>query len=141
MSYICLHCGHHFEVIDRKHYDPATGVWEEYCPNCGSDDFEEAAQCPICKEWFSDEDMRYGVCADCLGKSVTKENAFRYGSDDTHTVEINGFLAWCYSADEIMEILSKHFEKTSDAWKKRMIAEYLNDDKWNFAEWLEDQDG
>lgn len=140
-KFICLHCGHHFDgdEIVAKHYDRATGTWDsEECPNCGSEDFEEAEQCPICGEWFSEEDMQYGVCADCIEKNVTKDNAFLYGSEDTQTVEINGFLAWCYSADEIMEILSKHFEQTSDGWKKRMVAEYCNDDKWNFADWLEE---
>ena len=137
-KYICLHCGHHFDTPKSGHEGGYPEEPTDECPNCGSLDIEESQQCPICRECFSEEEMRYGVCADCIDKSVTKDNAFRYGSDDTQTVEINGFLAWCYSADEIMEILSKHFEQTSDGWKKRMVAEYLNDDKWNFADWLED---
>ena len=42
--YICLHCGHEFEQpsnrYNRRWSDSDDS--EQYCPNCGSEDFEEA---------------------------------------------------------------------------------------------------
>jgi hypothetical protein len=140
-KFICLHCGHHFDgdEIVAKHYDRATGTWDsEECPNCGSEDFEEAAQCPICKEWFSDDDMRYGVCESCIDSGVTKRNAFRYGSANSQELAINGFMAWVYSLDNIEHILEEHFKSESDEWQKRMATEYCHSDKYSFAEWMEE---
>ena len=118
--YICLHCGHDFEEIARRHYDTATGVWEEYCPLCGSEDFEEAGHClkcgdyfPIDKETGAENYMIGSICKDCVEKRVTRDNAFRF--------------AWDYKIphDEL-------FGATEDEAKA-----FCLEDEYAFSEWLE----
>lgn len=137
--YICLHCGHEFEETAAKNYDSATGTWEECCPNCGSEDFEEAIKCRICGEVHVDEDMIGQVCKECLDKSVTFGNALRYGADRKEDVEINGFLTWIYSPEEIESILLKNLQTESHEWRQRMTTEYCTDDKYDFADFLEEK--
>lgn len=138
--YKCLHCGHEFEEIDRRHYDRGTGVWEEYCPNCGSEDFEECFKCAVCDENFVEEEMiGCHVCKDCLDKSVTFVNALRYGKERTESVEINGFLAWCFSPEQIESILLKNLQTESQDWRQRMTREFCTDDKYDFADFLSEK--
>jgi len=136
--YICLHCGHEFEDIDRKHYDHGTGVWEEYCPNCGSEDFEEAEQCDLCGDWHVAENVTNGVCEKCLEESATVGNAVAFGNTDKQEVELNGFLAWAYTPDEIEDIL------INDLLKNKTLAndyvhQYITNDTFMYARWLKEE--
>lgn len=140
MSYICLHCGHAFEQPEAKHYDLACGTWDEYCPNCGSEDIEEAERCEVCGELFVDDDMIGHVCRECFDKGITQQNAFRYGETDINDVEINGFLAWVYEKDQINRILKEHFMQESETWKRRMVKEYCENSELEFAEFLESEE-
>ena len=91
--YVCMHCGHEFEEIDRKHYDNSTGVWEEYCPNCGSEDFEEAAKCELCDEWHSAEKVVNGVCKNCIERGSNDiKKLLRYAIDAFTTQELDELI-------------------------------------------------
>ncbi len=129
MTYICIHCGHHFE----EHYDPATGTWEEYCPNCGSEDFEEAGHCIKCDEFFPLDKMVGSICRDCLEKRMNDDTALAYGNDRKEAVELNGFLAYIFSASEIDEILKANMPKG-------YARKYITDDIYDFSEWEENND-
>ena len=70
--YICMNCGTLFkegegyyieekEKIDGRTY--VTGVYEA-CPECKSEDLEEAVECPVCGEYHSTEDDDI-ICNDC----------------------------------------------------------------------------
>lgn len=133
--YICMHCGNQFEEIDRKHYDSATGVYEEYCPNCGSDFFEEAEQCEICGDWHAVGYLNGGVCESCMEKQSTIENALAWGEEDTAGVELNGFLAWAFSPSEIEEVLKNELMKNEDLAKK-YAHQFCFDDPDAFAQWF-----
>lgn len=137
---ICLHCGHHFEEIKVKSYDSQTGWAEEVCPNCGSEDFEEAGHCLKCGEYFPLGEMVGSICKDCFDTRVTFGNALRYGKARKESVEINGFLKWCFAADEIESILLKSLQECSHEWRQRMANEYCNDDKYDYSEFLEGED-
>lgn len=86
--YICLHCGHHFEKIKVKSYDSQTGFAEEVCPDCDSEDIEEAGHCLKCGEYFpidketgAENYMIGSICKDCVEKRATRDNAFRFAWD------------------------------------------------------------
>lgn len=130
--YKCLHCGHEFEDIDRKHYDHGTGVWEEYCPNCGSEDFEEAEQCELCGEWHVADKVHNGVCDDCLQKAETMGNVVAFGNTDKQEVELNGFLAWAFTPSEIEDILINELLKSKDLANNYM-HNYVMNDPYMFA--------
>jgi hypothetical protein len=95
--------------------------------------------CRICGEVFAEDDMIGSVCKDCLDKSVTFGNALRYGKERKQDVELNGFLTWCYSPDEIESILLKNLQECSHEWRQRMANEYCTDDKYDFADFLEEK--
>ncbi len=127
--YMCIHCGHEFEEIAAKNYDRSTGTWEEYCPNCGSEDFEEAERCEICGEWKVADNITDGVCKECIEKAATKENAFLIGMEDKVKVEMNGFIAWAWKTfDMEMELL----KGVTDADAR----EYALNDTWVVAQIL-----
>ena len=123
-KFICLHCGHHFEggEIVAKHYDRATGTWDaEECPECGSEDFEEAGHCIKCDGYFPLDDsnnpenyMVGSICLDCLKKSVNRANAIQYAIDRD------------FDADEPADIREDRLER------------YCFEDIYDYSEWLED---
>lgn len=59
--YKCNECEKFFNepVIGQMEQD--TGYVEQTCPYCGSDYFEEAKLCPICKENYTTDDF----CTEC----------------------------------------------------------------------------
>lgn len=139
---ICLHCGHEFDPEDivSKYYDRATGTYDrEECPNCGSEDIEEGMVCRICEDVHREEDMIGAVCKECFDKAVTFGNALRYGKERKQGVELHGFLTWCFSEEEIESILLKNLQEQSPEWRKRMANEYCTDDKYDFADFLDEK--
>ena len=137
--FICLHCGHEFEEIHAKNYDSATGTWEEYCPNCGSEDFEEAEKCEKCGEWHISDKVANGICEDCLTEASTPQNAYAWGEHEKQGVELNGFVAWAFTADEINSILLNELMKSKDLADK-YARDYCMDDAWMFANYLKEED-
>ena len=159
--FVCLHCGHSFEEAhnryNRRWSDSDDS--EQYCPNCGSEDIEEAEQCSICGEWHSEDALSGGVCEKCLDKHATIENAIKWGEDEREEAEkfmkyhsirpsqadclipINGFLAYVYTPSEIDEILRKDFEslrKDFPAKAQEYASNYITDDPSAFAEWYKE---
>lgn len=67
----CLDCGNTFEhdevVVTRF---PDEGFTEYTCPSCGSDDYIDAEECPLCFEVKPLDDMtiRGGACIECMTK-------------------------------------------------------------------------
>ncbi len=55
--YVCKDCGSTF-------YTPHFKKSKSECPDCGSDNFVEAEQCPICREWFVGAPLQH-YCNDC----------------------------------------------------------------------------
>ena len=142
MKYICLHCGHHFDgdEIVAKHYDRATGTWDsEECPNCGSEYFEEAEKCDKCGEWHVADKVVNGMCEECLTKAATPQNAYEWGEQEKQGVELNGFIAWAFTADEIESILLNELMKDKDLAAK-YARDYCMDDSWMFAEYLKGEE-
>lgn len=132
MSYICLHCGYHFGEPKRD-YDRGTGHYDEECPNCGSEDFEEAGHCIKCDEDFPLDDMIGSICKGCVSKAMTRDNAYRYGNDRKTAVEVNGFVAYSWKPQDVTDELF-HSCTLDDAIR------FCSDDIYDFSEWLEGQD-
>ena len=137
--YICLHCGHEFEKPNTTHNG---GYWEEEwneCPNCGSEDFEEAAECVECGAVKSVDYLVNGWCEDCLNIAAEDyKTVFEYGADRTQVVELNGVLAREYSRTEIEAILLNHLMNNGNL--KKATKDFAFDDKPDFAEWMNDRD-
>ena len=80
MRFYCLDCKEYFDEpkVDRSKYHSNSigydGIYEEEicrCPNCNSEDFEEARElCDSCNEFFYETKDVNGVylCPDCYEK-------------------------------------------------------------------------
>ena len=137
MSYFCLHCGYRFDAPTNR-YNQAVRKYDDdgFCPNCGSEDFEEAAHCAICDDDYAEDQVVGRVCKSCLEKSMSVENAKKYGEDRKVAVELNGFLAWVFDG-RIEDILMKILPDVYDI--KQLGIDFCADDKYDFAEWLEEK--
>ena len=136
--YICLHCGHHFENPVKYQYNKSVRMYDEdaACPNCGSEDFEQAGHCLKCGEDFSLDEMVGSVCKECVEKAQTFDNALKYGEVRKAAVELNGFIAYAFSASEINEILANILKLENEHGHKDAVN-YCGDDLYDFSEWLE----
>lgn len=135
--FICMHCGHEFEE-PQKDYDRGTGHMDECCPNCGSEDFEEAAECEICGTTHSVDALENGVCKDCLEKRATLENAYAYGEKYRTSIEINGLLAYAFDAKEIEGFLRMVLRESR--YKDRDARNFCMDDPYEFAKFIKEED-
>lgn len=68
--YICNRCGEGFslEEGETRHYEEGDIT---VCPNCGSDDIEEAVRCRMCHEIIPEYTLKGGVCKDCFNDAVS----------------------------------------------------------------------
>lgn len=134
----CIHCGHEFDE-PQKDYDRGTGRMDECCPNCGSEDIVEVKECALCGELHAEEYLIEGVCEKCLEKKVAMETAMTYGMYRKSCVELNGLLAYAFTASEIEEILTAVL-KSVGPWADHYVKDFCMDDKYDFAEWLKGED-
>lgn len=147
--YICDDCGtvlDEDELRTERSYisDYMGGCYETIttCP-CGGN-IEEAERCERCGEYYKPEDLRDGVCPDCLREEMTVDNAIKYGADGgaREEVSVNGFLARLFMSEKIDEILIREVERLiseSDSNAVHIInqaEEWCGEDLSYFADWL-----
>ena len=113
----CLHCDVCYGCGNKTEYEHI------YCDECGSDIEEEEV-----REWDGLE-----LCEECYKAKFIQEfrdkfdipTALNIGEEDTVKVELNGFLAWYYTADQIEALLIKELEKE---FAPDDLIEFLGDD-------------
>lgn len=111
------------------------------CPNnpdCVLDE-PETVTCAICGEEKPDEDCLNGVCAECIRKATTFKTALAYGEDRPSCVELNGFLAYEFTKDQIEEILTTALLDAHMLTGATFGAGYISDDASDFADWLKEK--
>ena len=111
------------------------------CPN--NDDFygdEVMKTCPICGNEFNEEYFLNAVCDPCAFKAATYENALKFGKEEQTEIEINGFLAHCFTPEEIEELLIRELVDNGnmllDRVRNKYVVSYCTDDIGAFADWL-----
>jgi hypothetical protein len=144
MFYKCLDCGHIFEegeqqiLIDRHGID--FPPYEEHCacPSCGGD-YEKAKQCEECGSVFLEDDLTCGFCEECCEK-IVKEYSFGHidelyliNSNSKESVELNRFIYYMFSPEQINEILLNVL-KEQDAFKKVDCRDFIKEDEYWFIE-------
>lgn len=134
------------ELVTTRSYvsDYMGGCYENITGcSCGGS-VTDAERCDICGEYYREDELHDGICKDCLKEEMTVDNAIECGKDGSARVEvsINGFLASCFSQEQIDELLIKALEEkinASDADANKVIdmAEiWCGDDEGYFADWL-----
>jgi len=147
---ICTKCGEVHEVSDlNKDYTDGGYHGEPHvtCPNCGSEDLEYAEQCTCCGKWVSDESYPrqlfgyegHQLCKECFDEQASDvRQVIEYGDIDRNKADVkdlNGFLAYVYSPEEIENILMRDFVQMSERDQKRWAAEYAACDEDDFADY------
>lgn len=140
--FVCLHCGHEFSWEELKRtYDRGTGHYDDECPNCGSEDIEEAESCVECGAVKSKDSLINGICAGCIKEAADDMRlAYQYGAERTSVIELNGVLARAFTRVQIEAILENWLMVNGDFGKE--CFQFATDDEGDFAEWLkEENDG
>lgn len=118
MMYICRDCGEIFDQPEERENYNTYEFWgsvetERYlsahCPECGSEDFEEACECSECGCGF-DRIGEETICPDCAKayardvETVCKvmDNKDYY---EPVTVELNPIVLAVFSKEEIQKLL------------------------------------
>ena len=138
--FICNGCGKTFEKNSIKTWEEDRGEYwgvpcvEEMsgCPYCG-ESYTEAKQCVICGDWVRDD--AWNICDECLEEQCNKDNCLEIGEENPTDVEINGFLASSFAAEEIDKILLEALMNDPDRMKDA-IEKYAVDDMLYFSEWV-----
>lgn len=101
-----------------------------HCPNCDSQDIEEAKECPVCGEYFYPDSM-YDVCNNCIDNAKDDYNiAIAVGEIESKgEYNINDFLLSHFS-DVLDEMLIKELELENKYYPERIQQDsyrYLSD--------------
>lgn len=132
-------------VTTRNYVSDYMGGCYEYSTGCScGGPVANAGQCEICGEYFKEDEVHVRICDECLKEEMTIDNAIECGKDDSARTEvsINGFLASCFSQEEIDSLLIKALEdKINDLDVAANGAidkaeEWCKEDLSYFADWL-----
>ena len=114
MIYFCEHCNNYFDDTDRECYREEVEWHSELgaecghyperivmkiCPNCGSEDFEEASTCPLCGELYHTHDT---ICPDCTRK--TRDAVSKLVED----ISFNGHMGFKESKDIVVTWIAEN---------------------------------
>ena len=137
--FVCLHCGHEFSWNELKRtYDRGTGHYDDECPNCGSEDIEEADSCVECGAVKSKDSLINGICAGCIKEAAEDMRlAYQYGADRTSVIELNGVLARAFTRVQIEAILENWLMTNGDFGRE--CFQFATDDECDFADWLNEK--
>lgn len=89
-------------------------------------------ECKICRESFRESDLYHGVCLSCIKDCETVGEALEWGNERTMSVEINGFIAYTLSEEQINKILAKWCEENFVDGSADVV-EYCELDKFEFV--------
>lgn len=142
--YICNNCGKQVDDLPTYKEARATTMMQTFYEEMLDDEcecggtFEEGypRQCEICGYDLSANE--YCVCDVCLAEEYTVHNALKIGDLNREKIDINGFVAWHLSADQINHILEKWVTEnvvnsTYD------VIKFLDEDKSYFADFIVEQ--
>ena len=101
-----------------------------HCPNCDSEDVDEAKVCSVCGEYFYPDSM-YDVCPNCIENAKDDYKiAIEVGRIDENSANyVNGFLLYHFW-DELDEMLTKEIKLENEYFPEKISRDanrYLTD--------------
>ena len=114
---VCNDCGAvlNYSELGRERVEVGS-FWDEpaydeflFCPKCGSNSIEEIDVCSKCGE-ILDENAVGSVCNSCLLSKTNLINAIKVGHNNPQEIEVNGFFTYCFTSEEINQILNNHIQ-------------------------------
>ena len=91
-------------------------------------------RCKICGNAVEEEELV--VCKDCRDMAKTYENARGIGRSWQEKISLNGFWTFCFTQEEIDDILYGAFARMTEEEQKKLISEYCEEDVLYFVRWL-----
>ena len=142
MFYMCENCGEVMEPDELKLIPNGGGdIGEDWyvCPYCGHDSLAEVEQCDDCGHWVDPSELYCGKCRDCIDREAEDvEQTKQYGDERKAEVEINAVYYKAFSLSEIDELLAKAFDELPTDKQKKYCLDLVDDDPYDFAEWLQE---
>lgn len=134
----CVTCGEVFDTPETKSsYLCECGessVYEGYgvCPNCQSDEFEEAQKCEVCGEYMLEDEIFGDVCEGCIQQYENDiQGCYELSQNEAEEISINAFLCTMFTTQEIEELLLRELKNANASCKK-----FIESDKTRFGELL-----
>lgn len=132
--FICEDCGCVFE--------------EGPCPNCNSENYEEAYFCKKCSTWHLPDEMQsYTCCKACVFENMNEETILRYIDDCKMAAEFyvefytGSEFSWISHnriSDMLISICKEDFQKKDGDTRLKYLKDFVLDDPGYFAGWLEE---
>jgi hypothetical protein len=91
-------------------------------------------KCKLCENLVDEDD--WVVCESCRNKAKTYENARDIGHSWEEEISLNGFWAFCFTKEDIDDILYAKFKSLPEEEQKSLIERYCEDDMLYFVRWL-----
>lgn len=134
MYYKCTECGNVTAFPKIKTEYGGCGYSESYlaCDCCGGE-CEEAKKCPICENYYTEDEIIGGMCKDCFKEEITLENALQFAQSCN---EEDYLLEQIFMKSEIIEILKRELKNISPLRIKAALNEYANYYASDFAEFV-----
>lgn len=74
----CCNCYHTFRPDDVVLHKEYHGETVACCPSCGVSDIESTETCRVCCDDFTEDDIMFGFCLDCLWDAIDYDLALEY---------------------------------------------------------------
>lgn len=148
--YFCVECGRLLEDHEYESWTEPHGEQMEGCPYCYGA-LEEAYKCPICGEYFREEDLTNGICEDCAKNDFEYKTALKYLVETGRLREF--FLVWYWqvtdgvSDDEnaefdntLISIFNAKVQEDKETFRTAFysqLKEYILDDIYDWTEFLQ----
>lgn len=143
----CFECGHLFERGEEKRYTEMHGESYLACPICGGA-YEETEQCTRCGSHHLEDEIHRGLCEECVGSLMNKDNMRDYLKD--RDIEADFYIEWRYDS-RVGFASEKLIDDMRSLWLKEVaikgedaLAEcrkFIVSDEFgmsDFAEWLKE---
>ena len=133
MAFKCLECGHIFEEGEEARWSESRGeFWgvscsEDMsgCPLCKGE-YEETKKCAMCGSEHLDDELRGGVCDECIdGYRKDFNSCYELTLGETEKIEINSLLASLFEPSDIEQILKIYIQ---EMWSGVDCSSFIDND-------------
>lgn len=98
-------------------------------------------RCNECDEWVEEEDLRYGLCEQCIKdiiENVSIKEVTEYASTLDEKNELILYTEYLFNPKQAIEILKREaLSINSDFLFRKEITNYINEDAGHYLDYLE----
>ena len=91
-------------------------------------------KCKFCGKEIADDD--WNICETCCEKAKTYDTARDIGNSWEENISVNGFWQFCFTKEEVDDILYAAFKALPEEKQKELIDKYCEYDMLYFVRWV-----